>query len=215
MRFVYDAGEGKGSKMKKISIVVMIFCFILTASLPASVFGKNNHSKKISYRHHSDVIGSVLCENGEPASRALVYLVGESYMARTDDEGRFRLHAVPPGNYDLEIETAEIIYGPIAVDVHKKRKVDLDEIPVECTQSEPEPEPSVECQDASECTDNEYCARNDSECGSVGACTPVPSDCTTAEYNPVCGCDWQTYDNACLAQQAGVSVRSNGACSFY
>lgn len=51
-------------------------------------------------------------------------------------------------------------------------------------------------------------------CGAAdhtGTCQPVPEVCT-AEFDPVCGCDNQTYSNACRANAAGQAVFSVGAC---
>ena len=44
-----------------------------------------------------------------------------------------------------------------------------------------------------------------------GKCAARPQACTS-DYKPVCGCDGQTYANACSANAAGVAVRKAGPC---
>lgn len=69
------------------------------------------------------------------------------------------------------------------------------------------------CKGNADCDANAFCEFRRGTCGEGGAgqCTERPEVCT-AELLPVCGCDNQTYSNACEAQRAGVSVRSQGEC---
>ena len=67
-----------------------------------------------------------------------------------------------------------------------------------------------------QCPAGYYCEQAPGECVEVqdgaGTCQPRPEVCTR-EYMPVCGCDGQTYGNACDAASNGVSVAFEGECA--
>ncbi len=67
-----------------------------------------------------------------------------------------------------------------------------------------------------QCGKGEFCAfAADAMCGAAdqtGTCAKRPDACIQL-FKPVCGCDDNTYSNACMAASAGVSVLHDGACT--
>lgn len=64
------------------------------------------------------------------------------------------------------------------------------------------------------CGGRSFCAYQNRRCGhgpSATFCQAMPAQCP-ADVNPVCGCDGKAYDNACLAQMAGVDISQDGGC---
>ena len=66
-----------------------------------------------------------------------------------------------------------------------------------------------------ECAEDEFCGYEAGDgCGfddGGSVCKPRPESCPEI-YSPVCGCDGQTYGNACSANAAGVGIFEAGAC---
>lgn len=67
------------------------------------------------------------------------------------------------------------------------------------------------CASNDDCGADAYCRFALGRCGGTGSCEPRPEVCTF-EFDPVCGCDQNTYSNACGAASEGWSVLRKGRC---
>lgn len=66
------------------------------------------------------------------------------------------------------------------------------------------------CRTSADCARNQFC--DGATCNGPGACVTRPTRCD-ANVDPVCGCDGRTYNNPCIAAEAGVRVASAGECA--
>jgi hypothetical protein len=66
-----------------------------------------------------------------------------------------------------------------------------------------------------QCADGLWCEHEAGQCGmddAAGQCVKAAEVCTQ-DYEPVCGCDGETYGNQCMAKVAKVQVDYIGECT--
>ena len=114
-------------------------------------------------------------------------------------KGKVCLCHHPPGN-PANVHT--VCVGESAVKAHLKHGDTLGECSVVCGGDS-----------GRTCAAGQFCKLEESVCSesAEGVCTAIPTSCPVT-LDPVCGCDGTTFDNACLAAFAAVSVLHDGPC---
>jgi hypothetical protein len=71
-----------------------------------------------------------------------------------------------------------------------------------------------QCISNDNCLFNTYCTKAVDDCEGLGTCTERPEVCPQI-YQPVCGCDGNTYSSECEAAGAGVNVIADQPCEEF
>jgi hypothetical protein len=182
--------------------LMIIFILIISITLyTGDVFAQRINSISRLFLS-GDIKGIVECPEGTTVSGALVYIPGESFMAKTNTNGEFILYNIPRGLHDLAIEiTSNPVFILDNIIVSPRQVNNLGTI-IAC--------PAL-CSDNKDCLMSFYCSKEEGDCTGIGTCRERPDGCFEI-WDPVCGCDGMTYSNACFAAAAGVNVDYKGEC---
>lgn len=62
-----------------------------------------------------------------------------------------------------------------------------------------------ECVENDECSEGEFCKKDQRDCNGKGVCSDRPDTCLQVS-EPVCGCDGLIYPNSCIAALNGINI---------
>ena len=140
-----------------------------------------------------------------PVPHAKIELISEmnnmqTFGVESDMHGFYEIHEIPSGRYTVNIFA-------------EKYQDRSDHITVEEGENAFSFEliPATQCSDGTGCSKSEFCSKPLGECEGDGICRQRPEACTE-QYEPVCGCDLQTYGNACSAASNGMNILYYGEC---
>ena len=169
--------------MKRLLSLTMFFCLCLAVALAT---GDASAKGKPDKPGHGNSNGK---GNGNGNGN------GDNGGNSAGGSGKICLCHIPPGNPG---NAHTICVGAPAVRAHLRHGDTLDECPNVCVSNE-------------DCDADEFCRRDVCDEGAEGRCVDRPVTCPVV-LDPVCGCDGVTYNNACFAGAAGVSIDHEGAC---
>lgn len=190
--------------MKKF--VILTLCWLVFPSAGAiAQFSLNNREL---LQESGMIMGTVQCDSGGPAARALVYVLGESFMARTDSDGDFLLHYVPVGTYHLVVEVSGVASDPIPVTVAKETATDAGVISVACAPTCTPSDPPTE-----------VCDGQDNDCnGQVddGVVCEPPAVCGNGTVDTGEDCDGTDFAGATCTSLGftGGTLACSATCQF-
>jgi hypothetical protein len=74
-----------------------------------------------------------------------------------------------------------------------------------------ESDTDTSCRTRADCRSNQFCEYPNCLALTEGKCVGVPGNCPEV-YEPVCGCDGETYSNDCFRRSSAVSKNHDGEC---